>query len=55
MQDGLQRAVGVPLMLAERINALWPYLKEVVVYGNIACKSDAQVARTLTQYLSYSF
>ncbi|CAJ1086860.1 formimidoyltransferase-cyclodeaminase-like [Xyrichtys novacula] len=44
MQEGLQRAVGVPLALAERVSVLWPYLKEMVVYGNIACKSDAQVA-----------
>ncbi|TWW63858.1 formimidoyltransferase-cyclodeaminase [Takifugu flavidus] len=44
IQEGLQQAVGVPLALAERINVLWPYLKEMVVYGNIACKSDAQVA-----------
>uniref|UniRef100_A0A8D3CI86 Formimidoyltransferase-cyclodeaminase n=1 Tax=Scophthalmus maximus TaxID=52904 RepID=A0A8D3CI86_SCOMX len=44
MQDGLQRAVSVPLALAERVNVLWTPLKEMVVYGNIACKSDAQVA-----------
>ncbi|XP_035533872.1 formimidoyltransferase-cyclodeaminase [Morone saxatilis] len=44
MQVGLQQAVGVPLALAERISVLWPSLKEMVVYGNIACKSDAQVA-----------
>ncbi|XP_042260189.1 formimidoyltransferase-cyclodeaminase isoform X2 [Thunnus maccoyii] len=44
MQEGLKRAVGVPLALAERISVLWPSLKEMVVYGNIACKSDAQVA-----------
>ncbi|CAK6983143.1 formimidoyltransferase-cyclodeaminase [Scomber scombrus] len=44
MQEGLKRAVGVPLSLAERVNVLWPPLKEMVVYGNIACKSDAQVA-----------
>lgn len=46
MQDGLQRAVGVPLALAERVNVLWPVLKEMVIYGNIACKSDAQVTPT---------
>ncbi|XP_041637495.1 formimidoyltransferase-cyclodeaminase isoform X1 [Cheilinus undulatus] len=44
MQDGLKRAVGVPLALAERVSVLWPSLKEMVVHGNIACKSDAQVA-----------
>ncbi|XP_070814154.1 formimidoyltransferase-cyclodeaminase [Chaetodon trifascialis] len=44
MQEGLRRAVGVPLALAERISVLWPPLREMVVYGNVACKSDAQVA-----------
>lgn len=44
MQEGLQRAVGVPLSLAERISVLWPCLKELVAYGNMACKSDAQVS-----------
>nr|XP_020447685.1 formimidoyltransferase-cyclodeaminase [Monopterus albus]XP_020447686.1 formimidoyltransferase-cyclodeaminase [Monopterus albus]XP_020447687.1 formimidoyltransferase-cyclodeaminase [Monopterus albus]XP_020447688.1 formimidoyltransferase-cyclodeaminase [Monopterus albus]XP_020447689.1 formimidoyltransferase-cyclodeaminase [Monopterus albus]XP_020447690.1 formimidoyltransferase-cyclodeaminase [Monopterus albus] len=44
MQEGLQRAVAVPLALAERVSILWPLLKEMVEYGNIACKSDAQVA-----------
>ncbi|XP_072235384.1 formimidoyltransferase-cyclodeaminase [Leuresthes tenuis] len=44
MQDGLKQAIGVPLALAERISVLWPSLKEMVVYGNISCKSDSQVA-----------
>ncbi|XP_064182844.1 formimidoyltransferase-cyclodeaminase isoform X1 [Anguilla rostrata] len=44
MQDGLMEAVGVPLSLAERVNLLWPCVKEMVLYGNIACKSDVQVA-----------
>ncbi|XP_070711716.1 formimidoyltransferase-cyclodeaminase [Pempheris klunzingeri] len=44
LQAGLQRAVGVPLALAERISVLWLPLKELIVYGNVACKSDAQVA-----------
>uniref|UniRef100_UPI0037E8731C formimidoyltransferase-cyclodeaminase n=1 Tax=Semicossyphus pulcher TaxID=241346 RepID=UPI0037E8731C len=44
MQEGLQRAVGVPLALAERVSVLWPSLKEMVVHGNVSCKSDAQVA-----------
>lgn len=55
MQVGLQRAVAVPLALAERINVLWPYLKEMVVYGNIACKSDAQVTQTLIQNQIHCF
>ncbi|XP_071766620.2 formimidoyltransferase-cyclodeaminase [Centroberyx gerrardi] len=44
MQEGLKKAVGVPLALAEKVNVLWPSLKEMLLYGNIACKSDAQVA-----------
>ncbi|XP_076158801.1 formimidoyltransferase-cyclodeaminase [Alosa pseudoharengus] len=44
MQDGLKKAVGVPLGLAERVTLLWPSLKEMVLHGNVACKSDAQVA-----------
>ncbi|KAF7653507.1 hypothetical protein LDENG_00081920 [Lucifuga dentata] len=44
MQEKLQRAVGVPLALAERVSVLWPSLRQMALYGNIACKSDAQVA-----------
>lgn len=46
MQDGLKKAVGVPLALAERVTQLWPTLKEMVIHGNVACKSDAQVSVT---------
>ncbi|XP_073163030.1 formimidoyltransferase-cyclodeaminase isoform X2 [Lepidochelys kempii] len=44
MQQGLKKAVGVPFSLAEKVNALWPMLKEMAQYGNLACKSDLQVA-----------
>ncbi|KAM9835978.1 formimidoyltransferase-cyclodeaminase [Aulostomus maculatus] len=44
MQEALKQAVGVPLALAERVSVLWPSLKEMVIYGNVGCKSDAQVA-----------
>ncbi|TRZ01576.1 hypothetical protein DNTS_002581 [Danionella cerebrum] len=44
MQQGLKSAVSVPLSLAERVDTLWPVLKEMVKYGNVACKSDIQVA-----------
>ncbi|MEQ2252786.1 hypothetical protein ILYODFUR_025420 [Ilyodon furcidens] len=44
MQEGLKQAVGVPLALAEKISVLWSSLKQMVLYGNIGCKSDAQVA-----------
>ena len=43
MQDGLKKAGGVPLSLAEKVTALWPALKDIGRYGNVACKSDAQV------------
>ncbi len=51
MQEGLMAAVGVPLSLAERINTLWPVLKEMVKYGNVACKSDIQVRLDWTIYI----
>ncbi|MEQ2173584.1 hypothetical protein GOODEAATRI_033523 [Goodea atripinnis] len=44
MQEGLKQAVGVPLALAEKISVLWSSLQQMVLYGNIGCKSDAQVA-----------
>ncbi|XP_035989647.1 formimidoyltransferase-cyclodeaminase-like isoform X1 [Fundulus heteroclitus] len=44
MQEGLQQAVAVPLALAEKISILWPPLRQMVQFGNIGCKSDAQVA-----------
>ncbi|XP_039612411.1 formimidoyltransferase-cyclodeaminase [Polypterus senegalus] len=44
MESGLKMAVGVPLSLAEKVTTLWPVLKELVLYGNVACKSDLQVA-----------
>uniref|UniRef100_A0A8C5RQQ2 Formimidoyltransferase-cyclodeaminase n=1 Tax=Laticauda laticaudata TaxID=8630 RepID=A0A8C5RQQ2_LATLA len=43
MQLGLKNAVDVPFSLAEKINSLWPFLKEMAQHGNIACKSDIQV------------
>ena len=43
MQAGLRQAVGVPLSLAERVSALWDPLIELVLQGNTACLSDAQV------------
>lgn len=51
MQDGLQQAVCVPLALAERVHVLWPYLKEMAAYGNLACKSDAQVRKINIFYI----
>ncbi|XP_075790240.1 formimidoyltransferase-cyclodeaminase [Pelodiscus sinensis] len=44
MQQGLKRAVDVPFALAEKVTALWPTLREMARYGNLACKSDLQVA-----------
>lgn len=43
MQLGLKNAVDVPFSLAEKVNSLWPFLKEMAQHGNIACKSDIQV------------
>uniref|UniRef100_A0A8D0HTX8 Formimidoyltransferase-cyclodeaminase n=1 Tax=Sphenodon punctatus TaxID=8508 RepID=A0A8D0HTX8_SPHPU len=44
MQQGLKKAVSVPLSLAEKVHALWAPLTEMAQYGNTACKSDIQVA-----------
>ncbi|XP_058510758.1 formimidoyltransferase-cyclodeaminase isoform X1 [Solea solea] len=44
LQVALQSAVSVPLALAEKVNDLWSPLKEMVVHGNVSCKSDVQVA-----------
>merc|ERR1712115_515738 len=44
MEAGLKTAVGVPLNLAVKANALWDSLWELAQCGNINCKSDLQVA-----------
>ncbi|KAM4698222.1 formimidoyltransferase-cyclodeaminase [Rhinophrynus dorsalis] len=44
LQEGLKEAVRVPLSMAEKINALWHPLLEMSKHGNMACKSDLQVA-----------
>lgn len=43
LQEGLRQAVAVPLKLAETVSQLWPVLKELALYGNLACLSDLQV------------
>ncbi|KAJ1187906.1 hypothetical protein NDU88_004671 [Pleurodeles waltl] len=44
MQEGLKKAIAVPLSLAQKVNRLWSPLQEMAKHGNIACKSDIQVA-----------
>ncbi|XP_070951972.1 formimidoyltransferase-cyclodeaminase isoform X3 [Macaca nemestrina] len=44
LQEGLRRAVSVPLTLAETVASLWPVLQELARCGNLACRSDLQVA-----------
>ncbi|XP_062972136.1 formimidoyltransferase-cyclodeaminase isoform X2 [Elgaria multicarinata webbii] len=44
MQLGLKEAIGVPFSLAEKVHSLWPVLKKMAQQGNLACKSDIQVA-----------
>ncbi|XP_032721077.1 formimidoyltransferase-cyclodeaminase [Lontra canadensis] len=44
LQEGLRRAVAVPLALAETVASLWPALQELALCGNLACRSDLQVA-----------
>lgn len=55
MQDGLKQAVFVPLALAEKISVLWPSLREIVLYGNIGCKSDAQVQQKHLIFRCFTF
>ncbi|XP_032485195.1 formimidoyltransferase-cyclodeaminase isoform X1 [Phocoena sinus] len=44
LQEGLRRAVAVPLALAELVTSLWPALQELALCANLACRSDLQVA-----------
>lgn len=44
LQEGLRRAAGVPLALAETVASLWPALQELALCGNLSCRSDLQVA-----------
>ncbi|XP_057553133.1 formimidoyltransferase-cyclodeaminase isoform X1 [Hippopotamus amphibius kiboko] len=44
LQEGLRRAVAVPLALAETVASLWPALRELALCVNLACRSDLQVA-----------
>ncbi|KAM5275467.1 formimidoyltransferase-cyclodeaminase isoform 1-T1 [Hipposideros larvatus] len=44
LQEGLRRAVAVPLALAETVATLWPALQELALCVNLACRSDLQVA-----------
>ncbi|XP_045357037.1 formimidoyltransferase-cyclodeaminase isoform X2 [Leopardus geoffroyi] len=44
LQEGLRQAVAVPLALAEKVASLWPALQELAQCGNLACRSDLQVA-----------
>lgn len=43
LQEGLKRAVAVPLSLAETVATLWPALQELALCVNLACRSDLQV------------
>ena len=62
MQEGLKKAVLVPLKLAMTASALFAPLQELAQLGNINCKSDLQVcnsflASTLSQpvFLVFAF
>ena len=43
MQEGLKKAVSVPMKLAMTASALFAPLQELAQLGNINCKSDLQV------------
>jgi glutamate formiminotransferase/formiminotetrahydrofolate cyclodeaminase len=43
MQEGLKKAVQVPLQTMKNADAAWNAMIEVAMYGNIASKSDVEV------------
>jgi formiminotetrahydrofolate cyclodeaminase len=43
MDQGLRKAINVPLNLARHVNGVWQQLIEMARVGNINCKSDLQV------------
>ena len=45
MQDGLKKAVQVPLALAETASKLFVPFAQLAEIGNINCKSDLQVTK----------
>jgi len=48
MQEGLKKAIDVPLSTMKIANSIWEEVKEVARYGNIASHSDVEVgARAL--------
>ena len=51
MQEGLKKAVSVPMKLAMTASALFAPMQELVQLGNINCKSDLQVITLPTQKL----
>jgi glutamate formiminotransferase/formiminotetrahydrofolate cyclodeaminase len=44
MQDGLKKAVNVPLSVMRISDSCWPYMKEMAKYGNISSSSDLAVS-----------
>ncbi len=48
MQEGLKKAIDVPLSTMKIANSIWEEIKEIARYGNIASHSDVEVgARAL--------
>ncbi|XP_043240383.1 formimidoyltransferase-cyclodeaminase-like [Amphibalanus amphitrite] len=53
LQAGLRSAVAVPLGLQRRVDRLWEPLSELAPLGNIATKSDLQVAARCLETASW--
>ena len=45
MQDGLRRAVEVPVCVAQVITSVWSTLKDLSSICNVNCRSDLQVCK----------
>jgi len=43
MQEGLKKAIDVPLSVMRKADECWEYVIEVAKYGNMNSKSDLQV------------
>jgi glutamate formiminotransferase/formiminotetrahydrofolate cyclodeaminase len=43
MQNGLKKAIQIPLQTMQFADEIWSYMMEVAKHGNIASKSDVEV------------
>ena len=43
MQNGLKKAIDIPLSTMKIADTAWQWMEQIAVYGNIASKSDIEV------------